>query len=382
MTPRTLRTLVFMLTLLGIGALAVGCSKHLSSTAPRTSELLPTAPLMANPQALSAITATTQYRVTDLGVLSGGTFSSAVGISPSGIAVGSGNKSNGNYDGLVFSGGHITDLGGLGGTHSNANAINNAGQIVGTSYLASGGWHACYWIGSTVKDLGKLNGFNSGASAINSSGLIIGTGDILGGYTRGFTAQVGTTGLKQLSTLGGPSCVAIAVNDAGLIVGSSSPKGSDPYTAGPPHACCWTNGVIKDLGTLGGASGSSTASAVSSNSKIAGFTTLAVGGQHAATFQNGTITDLGAVPGFTSSRATGINASGVVVGLLANGRYGGNSTRGFYSVAGVIDNLNNHIASAPGWSIIQANAINDAGVIAGVGIGPGALSHAVLLTPQ
>jgi probable HAF family extracellular repeat protein len=179
--------------------------------------------------------------------------------------------------------------------------------------------------------------------------------------------------------------VAFAVNDVGLIVGQSNTPGPDPYSEGGPiHACTWTNGVIKDLGTLGGADGISMATAVSSNGRIAGWTTGPTG-NHACTFSGGTITDLGTISGFTQTRATGINASGTVVGLAATRKYGGNTTRAFVYSGGTIANIHDRISNLGGWTIIQLNAINDNGTIVGVGIVPASMgygTHAIQLTPQ
>jgi probable HAF family extracellular repeat protein len=365
---------------IAVGLLLTGCSKQMST------QPIPVRVVADAPASTGTSVAAGSYALRDLGVLPGGTFSSALALSPTGLIAGSASKSDGTYGPILWNAGALKSLGSLGGTYGSASGVNNSGVVVGTSYLASGGWHAFCYTNNSMKDLGKLSGFNSGAVGVTAGGLVIGSGDLYGGWTRGFTWQVGSTGaLKQLSTLGGKSCWACAVNDAGLIVGQSNTSGPDPYSAGGPlHACSWSNGVIHDLGTLGGASGTSQATAVSSNGLIAGWTTSPAG-NHACVFSGGTITDLGALPGLKSTRATAINASGTVIGLATNSKYGGNSTRGFLYRNGTIANIQDKISNLGGWTITQLNAINDAGAIVGVGIVPASVgygTHAILLTPQ
>jgi len=84
------------------------------------------------------------------------------------------------------------------------------------------------------------------------------------------------------------------------------------------------------------------------------------------------MTDLGALPGEYQTQicALGINNSGQVVGY-SNGRP-------FLYNGGVMTNLNDLIDQASGWTLNEANAINDSGQIVGIGMD---MNRALLLTP-
>ncbi|NML16909.1 hypothetical protein [Azohydromonas caseinilytica] len=69
----------------------------------------------------------------------------------------------------------ITTLPSLGGGSSYATAINARSEIVGWSQaLSSGERHAVYWYGSTLIDLGTWGGLAAEATAINRRGDIVG----------------------------------------------------------------------------------------------------------------------------------------------------------------------------------------------------------------
>lgn len=83
------------------------------------------------------------------------------------------------------------------------------------------------------------------------------------------------------------------------------------WISGNSLAQRWENGVVTDLGTLGGGS---TASAISADgSTVIGVSTNGSGERHAFRWAGGTMADLGTLPGATESSATAVSADGAVV---------------------------------------------------------------------
>ena len=327
------------------------------------------------------------YAIKDLGVFAGGSWSTAVAINSSGQAVGSANFADGSYHAVLFSAGKLQDLGTFAGaTVSSAAGMNNTGAVVGLGYLTNNvGWRALLRSNGTLTNLGTFcsqyideDGHpatycgNSSAADVNDNGIVVGTADMLGGGTRGFIWQAGVK--TKLGTLGGPSSTAASINNAGQIAGSADTAG------GGRHAFLYTAGSgMRDLGTLSGGTTSS-ASAVNETGEVVGSSTSSVG-LHAVLWSGGATRDLGTLPGIPGSVAFGVNGFGQVVGAGRAGTGYKRSVRAFVYSSGTMLDLTNLIVSNPGWVVIEARAINDAGTIVGIGrLGLGA-QHAVLLTP-
>jgi probable HAF family extracellular repeat protein len=101
------------------------------------------------------------------------------------------------------------------------------------------------------------------------------------------------------------------INDAGTIVGEAQ--------NGPFHAFSYSNGVLTDLGPLGG--NVSTAYGVNDSGTIVGTAYTASSGEYAFSYSGGVMTSLGSLGG-TESQANAINGSGTIVGyseLSGNG---------------------------------------------------------------
>ena len=98
---------------------------------------------------------------------------------------------------------------------------------------------------------------------------------------------------------------------------------------------------------------------------------------HAFLYDHGTMVDLGTFGG-RSGRAFGINNSGQIVGSCETSDSGTHACF-YYNV--VTTNLNEVIAPVSGWTLYEADAINDSGQIAGTMINASGQLHAYLLTP-
>jgi len=120
-------------------------------------------------------------------------------------------------------------------------------------------------------------------------------------------------GVWDLGTLGGANGQAQAINNLNEIVGYSETAG------GANRATRWSNGVITNLGTLGGAS---FALATNDYSDAVGYYIDTFNQQRAAAWINGTLYDLNSIvqnrAGWRLLIATGINNSGQIVGQARN----------------------------------------------------------------
>ena len=98
---------------------------------------------------------------------------------------------------------------------------------------------------------------------------------------------------------------------------------------------------------------------------------------HAFLYSGSTMTDLGTLGG-TNSFANGLNGSGQVVG--SSEVLGSPDRHAFLDNGSMMTDLNSLIDPLAGWSLVDANSINDTGQIVGFGY-HNAEAHAFLLTP-
>jgi probable HAF family extracellular repeat protein len=333
----------------------------------------------------------------------------------------------------------IVDLGTLGG-ESIGLAINAFGVVGGVSYLSSsdphgGGVHAFrYEDGAGMIDIGVLpHGIMSWGYGINGGGQVVGpclvnvNGDTEPHAFLATDPQV----LRDLGSLGGGSSIACDINDQGWVTGESW------NAADEAHAFIWTSAGMRDIGTLGGDYG--VGRSINDRGQVAGESRVGAGQTtRAFRFTEGEgIKDLGTLEGGTNSRAYGINNCGQVVGesdtgpilssshrlgrfpplfgtrafmwtegegMLDLGHLGGGTSGAraisnngvvvgssdlmngtghafYWTRAEAMIDLNTLLPLNSGWTLTEANGVNDRGQITGVGLHNG-VSRAFRLGPM
>jgi probable HAF family extracellular repeat protein len=309
---------------------------------------------------------------------------------------------------------------------------------------------AVLWKHGSIVDLGTLpGGHESVAAAVNSRGEVSGfaLNDIpdnyslvgLGTQTRAFLWKPGT-GMKDLGTLGGPDAFAAFINENGQVAGYSYTNATPNAVTGIPtqNPFLWQNGVMRDLGSLGGTNGTVTglnnSGAVIGQSNLAGdlffhpfvwtskngMRDLGTLGGHtgvtnwindagevagkadlpgpdpqlhdAVLWEHGKVIDLGTLPGDVCGNAYFVNSRGQVVGTsedktlcaIPAGQHAF-----LWEHGGPMIDLNLLIPPRSGLLLTYAVAINDHGEIAGFGVPPGckpedyeSCGHAYILEPD
>jgi probable HAF family extracellular repeat protein len=134
----------------------------------------------------------------------------------------------------------------LGAPGVRAQGLNDKGQITGHASLPGGGYHAFLYDAGDVTDLGTLKGGSvSWGSDLNDAGQVCGWAETANhAGTRAFLWTNGV--MKDLGSIGGDSSIGCAVNKSGQVAGWSTSNGSGL------RAFRWTNGVMQDLGTIDG----------------------------------------------------------------------------------------------------------------------------------
>jgi probable HAF family extracellular repeat protein len=217
-----------------------------------------------------------------------------------------------------FQNGVLMDLGTLpAGASSSASWLSANGLAVG---LSDNGeidpmvpgfpqLRAVLWRNGQIIDLGTLpeGGFESVANAVDNRGQVVGFAlntvpdpfSFVGfpTQTRAFLWQDGV--MQDLGTLGGPDALASFVNEQGEVSGPSY-TAIDPATGSPAavHPFLWKNGNMIDLGSLGGTDSEPTA--MNERGDVVGVSTLAGDSiQHPFLWRKGKLTDLGTLGGDT-----------------------------------------------------------------------------------
>ena len=331
------------------------------------------------PAAGPASAATTaRYTVTDLGSLGTGDYSVANAINNAGVVVGNTNvNANGIPHGFRWANGVMTDLGiEPGGVSSVANAVNDAGQVAGSADRTNGGYaYPVRWSASGVlQDLGGpiVNRLGQG-NGIDPAGRVA-------GGQRPANSEGNPNGILY-GIDGTPTDLGSPPDSLGVALGINA---RDEIVGGQP-AYLWRAGTVTLLPGLSGQSGNTAiATAINVRGQITGgaLPLGALGGSHAVLWSNGTITDIGALDGLLYNQGNAINAAGQVVGTSSPGCTPCASAEAWIWQPGTaMTALNTLIPAGSGWSLQQANGINDRGQIVGLGVHNGH-TRGYLLTPS
>jgi probable HAF family extracellular repeat protein len=319
--------------------------------------------------------AAARYTVTDLGTLGTGDLSVANAIDNVGVVVGYTDVTSGLPHGFRWSAGTMTDLGTEpGGDDSTANAINEAGQVAGTADRQSGGYgYPVRWSATgALTDLGRpvTNELGVG-NAIDPAGRVAGGQRLANSEGNPVAELYDTNGTATY--LGNPQeslDAATGINAADQVVGTP--------------AFLWKAGTLRMLPALPGApTGDAGATAINVSGRIVGWSGIAgtSGAQHAVLWSGGVLTDLGTIDGIAYNQANAINRTGEAVGT-ADPRCQPcvHPVAWLREPSGTLTDLNSLVPARSGWTLRQANGINDRGQIVGAGLHNGA-PHAYLLTP-
>jgi len=230
----------------------------------------------------------------------------------------------------LFRDGALIDLNGADNPqNSGVTWLNNRGHAVGVSENGLidpfGGYpevEGVLWKNGKAIHLGNLGGNETVSVTVNDSDQVAGFANNAipdplsffgwGTQTRAFIWQNGV--IQDLGTLGGPDALAGHINNNGQIAGSSYLDDNPNPDTGIPtlDPFLWQNGQMLDLGSLGGTLGF--VYHMNNQGQVIGESFLAGNAEsHPFLWSNGAIKDLGTLGG-SNGAANWINEKGEVVG--------------------------------------------------------------------
>lgn len=268
--------------------------------------------------------------VTDLGTLPGATSTEVAGINRKGQVIGYAGEETEPFSGewnsvhgFIYTNGSLQDLGTLvGGNYVFATRINDEGTVVGQAYTADDTCSQAFvYRNGVMSPIGTCETTQI-ARYINKRGNIVGAtpynsnGKPQGFFSKDGTSVVTMNCLDNLPCSGRSYTEASDLNDKGQVTGFANDS------AGVRHPYLYQNGVMKDLGSLGGQVG--WGRAINASGVVTGSSRTATS-EHAFLYQDGKMLDLD--PKGTADFSVGIDISdkGEVLGIAFNF-----ATRDFY----------------------------------------------------
>jgi probable HAF family extracellular repeat protein len=293
----------------------------------------------------------------------------------------------------------VKDLGSLGGvtqggiTYSQPTAINNRGDVVGASYVGFTLIHGFLSSNHVMTDLTANAKAYANALGISDSGTVVGQFDsrpyiylngnlqtlaffgtatgidnnnqVVGTNYQTHRAYLYSNGtIKDLGTLGGTTSEANGISSSGIVVGGSYTTGNSSY-----DAFVYSNGIMEAL-NIGDPSQGVYAKSVNNAGQVVGRV-----GANAFLYEEGSLIDLSKILTGSLSMAESINNYGQVVGWSTTT----DGSSAFLYENGGIQDLSTVLLDH-GWTDTIATAINDNGEIAGMGSLNGE-THAFIMLP-
>lgn len=211
-------------------------------------------------------------------------------------------------------------------SNGNTSEISDSRQIPAMIYAVKP-------LGSLGHEFGQGNDLNNRGDAVGFAYAgNLGTNTHAFLYTNGVMADIGT--------LGGGFSYAWGINDNRVVVGEAF------LPNGKTHAFRWENGTMQDLGLLPGTGEYSAATDINNKGQIVGFSEISTGfgsTRHAFLWQSNVMVDIGTLPGHFGSEAWAIDEDGNVfgaswadIGLGSSGPY-----QAFIYRNGVMTNISN-----------------------------------------
>jgi probable HAF family extracellular repeat protein len=313
------------------------------------------------------------YTYTNLGPLVGGAYNMPTSINNHGEITGVAFRNG--FDAWVLSDGRVTNLGKLGSDTGSAERINDAGQVLLNAQYNDGRAFVYTHVDGRTTQVPTAGYRRAFALDQNEAGVIVG---LVSTPQTDRAAILGPTGgVRELGALTATGAsYAHGINNRGQIVGMSHANvpgsGTSPY-----HAFFYENGVMTDLGTLGGPE--SLARDINDGGQIVGRAHLPNNSQpRAFLYENGRMAALPVLGTgqFVSAEAYAINELGQAVGYSAGI---GQGTRAVLWEGGAITDLNSLVTLPAGWTLREAVDVNDLGDVVGWGTDAQGLQFTFLL---